>query len=40
MSVSVPMATRWSPPLTSDPREMSTTPNLPSPSRQSVIIWR
>jgi hypothetical protein len=40
MRASVPITTRWSPPPTSEPREMRTTPNVPSKLRQSLIIWR
>ncbi len=40
MWATVPTPKRWSPPPTSDPRAMSTTPNSPSPARQSSISFR
>ena len=36
MRATVPTDTRWSPPPTSEPREMRTTPNSPEAARQSA----
>src|SRR5215212_8866819 len=40
MCATVPTVKRWSPPPTSNPRSMSTTPKRPSPRRHVSASWR